>query len=243
MNRTWTLLLVITFAVFALVSCSAPESDNGYADTTPAEETNPDPTVVDAGHYKIEFENDRVRLVRISYGPGEESVMHYHPDSVAVFLTDSLVEMGLPDGSSEELAQQTGQHMFSPAGQHLPRNIGDSPMELMLVELKSGSATATAEMGPDPTVVDSDHYTLEFENESVRVIRIAYGPGEESVMHYHPDNVAVFLTDIHSEMGAADGSSEEMQSHAGQHGFAAADQHLPKNIGDEPFELVLVELK
>ncbi len=42
-----------------------------------------DPVKVDSKHYKIEFENDRVRVVRIKYGPGEKSVMHSHPESVA----------------------------------------------------------------------------------------------------------------------------------------------------------------
>jgi hypothetical protein len=33
-----------------------------------------DPVEVDAKHYKVEFENDRVRVFRVSYGPGERSV-------------------------------------------------------------------------------------------------------------------------------------------------------------------------
>ncbi len=45
--------------------------------------TADDPVKVDSKHYKIEFENDRVRVVRIKYGPGEKSVMHSHPESVA----------------------------------------------------------------------------------------------------------------------------------------------------------------
>src|ERR1039458_7259585 len=47
-----------------------------------------DPVKVDAKHYKVELENESVRVLRITYGPGEKSVMHYHPNSVAVFLTD-----------------------------------------------------------------------------------------------------------------------------------------------------------
>jgi predicted metal-dependent enzyme (double-stranded beta helix superfamily) len=47
-----------------------------------------DPIIVDSAHYKVEFENEQVRVVRITYGPGEKSVMHEHPDGVLVFLTD-----------------------------------------------------------------------------------------------------------------------------------------------------------
>ena len=33
-----------------------------------------DATKVDPKHYKVEFENDEVRVLRITYGPGEKSV-------------------------------------------------------------------------------------------------------------------------------------------------------------------------
>ena len=165
MKRTWKTVILIAIGV-VMVSCRQPE-------------TGPDPAAVDVQHYKIEFENDRVRVVRISYGPGEESVMHYHPDSVAVFLTDQDVTFGMADGTSEESHVAAGKHHFAAAGQHLPKNIGDAPLELVLVELKSGGAQtdagAAGETGPDPTEVDADHYTAEFENERVRVVRISYG--------------------------------------------------------------------
>ena len=44
-----------------------------------------DPVKVDPKHYKVEFENESVRVLRISYAPGEKSVMHYHPNAVAVY--------------------------------------------------------------------------------------------------------------------------------------------------------------
>jgi len=248
MNRTWKTVLVTTIAVLPLLACSQPETEAPPADVAPAAmETGPDPTVVDANHYKTEFENDRVRVLRITYGPGEESVMHYHPDDVAVFLTDHHVEFGMLDGSSEEVTMKAGEHVFAPAGPHLPKNVGEGPLGLVLVELKSAGppaeAPATVDTGPDPTVVDADHYKTEFENDQVRVLRITYGSGEESIMHYHPDAVAVFLTDHHVEFGMPDGSSEAMHVEAGQHAFIPAGQHLPKNIGEEAWELVLVELK
>ena len=51
-----------------------------------------DPVKVDAKHYKVEFENDQVRVLRITYGPGEKSVMHEHPGAVAVFLSGGKVK-------------------------------------------------------------------------------------------------------------------------------------------------------
>jgi len=41
---------------------------------------------------------------------------------------------------------------------------------------------AESALAQDPTIIDSTHYKVEFENEQVRVVRITYGPGEKSVM-------------------------------------------------------------
>jgi quercetin dioxygenase-like cupin family protein len=95
-----------------------------------------DPVKVDPKHYKVEFENDSVRVLRISYGPGEKSVMHYHPNAVAVFLTDGITRMTMPDGKSQEMPTKAGGTTWTPAGSHLPQNVGDKPLELILVELK-----------------------------------------------------------------------------------------------------------
>ena len=43
-----------------------------------------DPVAVAPGQYKVEFEDDDVRVLRVVYAPGEKSAMHEHPDSVAV---------------------------------------------------------------------------------------------------------------------------------------------------------------
>jgi quercetin dioxygenase-like cupin family protein len=96
-----------------------------------------DPTVVDAQHYKVTFENEQVRILKITYGPKEKSVLHEHPNAVAVFLTDGQIKFQLPDGKSQDASVKAGQSMFTPAGKHLPENVGDKPFEVVLVELKT----------------------------------------------------------------------------------------------------------
>jgi quercetin dioxygenase-like cupin family protein len=98
-----------------------------------------DPVKVDPKHYKVEFENERVRVLRICYGAGEKSVMHGHPASVAVFLTDGQVKFTTLDGKTTDVPMKAGTTQWTPAGKHLPENIGDKPLELILVELKGKS--------------------------------------------------------------------------------------------------------
>jgi quercetin dioxygenase-like cupin family protein len=95
-----------------------------------------DPVKVDSKHYKVEVENDTVRVLRIRYGPREKSSMHGHPASIAVAITDAHAKFSFPDGTSQEMHMSQGQVMAIPAGDHLPENIGDKPFEVILVELK-----------------------------------------------------------------------------------------------------------
>ena len=95
-----------------------------------------DPVKVDPKHYKVQFENESVRVLRISYGAGEKSVMHSHPNSVAVFLTDGTTRMTTPDGKSQDLPGKAGDATWTPAGSHLPQNVGAKALQVVLVELK-----------------------------------------------------------------------------------------------------------
>ncbi len=95
----------------------------------------------------------------------------------------------------------------------------------------------------DPVMTDPKHYSIEFENESVRVVRISYGPGEKSKMHDHPAGVAVFLTNQASKFIYPGGSSEILKAKAGDVRWMDAFTHMPESVMDEPFELVYVEIK
>lgn len=101
-----------------------------------------DAVQVDPKHYKVEFENDQVRVLRITYGPGEASVMHQHPANVAVFLTDGRGRFTLPDGKTQDAPFAAGSVEWGPGETHLPENVGDAPFELILVELKGEPAAA-----------------------------------------------------------------------------------------------------
>ena len=103
-----------------------------------------DPVKVDPKHYKLVTENDQVRVLRITYGPKEKSVMHDHPGSVAVLLTDQNVRFHTPDGKSEVVTAKAKEAIWSLAGKHLPENLSEKPLEGILVELKGKLAAAPA---------------------------------------------------------------------------------------------------
>lgn len=118
------LLHLIFTAIFAVIILSG----YGFAQ---------DAVKVDPKHYKVEFENDQVRVLRITYAPGEKGVMHSHPEGMVVFLTDSEGKFTLPDGKTQKNNYKKGFFSWVPASTHQPENIGKKPFELLQIEMKS----------------------------------------------------------------------------------------------------------
>src|ERR1700693_6354464 len=74
-----------------------------------------DAAKVDPKHYTVVSENDQVRILKVHYGPHEKSVMHSHPATVAVFLTDAKGQFTHPDGKKESFEVKAGQSQYDAA--------------------------------------------------------------------------------------------------------------------------------
>jgi hypothetical protein len=100
-----------------------------------------DAVKADPKHYSVISENESVRILKIHYGPHEKSVMHSHPATVVVFLSDANVKFHMADGKTQDSTGKAGQAMYGDANVHNPENMSDKPMDAILVELK-GKAPA-----------------------------------------------------------------------------------------------------
>ena len=114
---------------------------------------------------------------------------------------------------------------------------------LIGISFVAAALLSTATIGEDAVKADPQHYTVDFENDRVRVIRIKYGPGEKSVMHTHGPHVTILLTENTVRFTLPDGTSSEVTGEAGATSWVDAEEHLPENLSDEPLEVILVELK
>lgn len=91
---------------------------------------------------------------------------------------------------------------------------------------------------------DPTHYTVEFENDTIRVVRIKYGPGETSVMHSHDASCVISLKAGEISMELPDGStSPGTADEVGVVDCTDAGVHRPSNVGDTATEAVLIEMK
>ena len=96
-----------------------------------------DAVKTDPAHYKLITENAAVRILRVSYAPGDKSPMHSHPDGMIVVLRGGTIVFNGPDGSKTEAKQGDNTAMYGPAGSHWNQNTGKTPVEAILIEFKT----------------------------------------------------------------------------------------------------------
>lgn len=202
-----------------------------------------DAVTADATHHKVEFENEQVRVVRYSIDPHDKTPQHSHPNGVQVMLTDHNGKITAPDGKINEVHGKAGTVVWRSPTTHVVENIGDKPIVGILVEPKNKGTSAPLVEAEDPAKLDTLHTKVEFENDQVRVLRFHYSPSEKSPMHDHPDNVQIVLTDAVVRITTADGKTTEPQTKAGEAHWRTATEHTVQNVGSQPFEGVVIEIK
>jgi len=93
----------------------------------------PDAITADSKHYKVEFENDIVRVLRVRLDAGDSTPRHAHSAYCAIELSDSSLKEG--DGPTSE--SKAGQVFCGNATSHAPKNVGKALAESIVVEFKN----------------------------------------------------------------------------------------------------------
>jgi quercetin dioxygenase-like cupin family protein len=110
-----------------------------------------DPVISNPEHYKVVFENERVRVLEYTDLPGDRTTPHQHPDSVMYTL--SSFRRRLVSGEEQrEVALEAGSAGWLPAQQHHGENIGGTPTHVLFIELKEpapGGGSHGAGIGPE----------------------------------------------------------------------------------------------
>ena len=103
-----------------------------------------DPVATNPEHYKVVFENDRVRVLEYSDQPGDKTTPHRHPDSVMYTLSSFRRRLVLGD-VQREVELEAGLVAWLPAQEHHGENIGTTPSHVVFVELKEGAGPAASD--------------------------------------------------------------------------------------------------
>jgi uncharacterized RmlC-like cupin family protein len=96
-----------------------------------------DPVKVDSRHYKVEFENDQVRVLRVRIGAKETAPMHEHVlNRVVTYLTDQNFRVTNAEGKADLVIHKFGDVSWGGPAKHKEENLSDRPFEALVVELK-----------------------------------------------------------------------------------------------------------
>jgi hypothetical protein len=96
-----------------------------------------DPLKVDPRHYKLEFENPQVRVIRVRIEPHGTTPMHEHStDRVTVFLTDQKFRIKDSTGKVAMVEHKAGDVAWQTPLTHTEQNLSDQPFEAVAVEVK-----------------------------------------------------------------------------------------------------------
>ncbi len=95
-----------------------------------------DPVKVAPKNYSVLLENERVRLVKVHYEPGEKSPLHAHPANVVYTLTGGTVRHFSKDGQSSDLQFSAGTSVWREAETHASANPDTAAFTVLFAELK-----------------------------------------------------------------------------------------------------------
>ncbi len=97
-----------------------------------------DPVKVDPKHYKVEFENAQVRVLRVKIEGHGATPMHEHSvNRVTVFLTDQEFRVTDSHGKIEIVKHKAGDAVWGTPTTHSEENLSSNPFEVVAIELKS----------------------------------------------------------------------------------------------------------
>jgi quercetin dioxygenase-like cupin family protein len=200
-----------------------------------------DAVKVDPAHYKMVLENASVRVLRISYAPGAKSILHQHPDAIVIPLSASKVRFTMADGKAQDSDMASESAMYTPAGTHIPSNIGTGPVDALLIEFK------TAAPGKAALPTSRPGMTLKMLAEGPRAAayRSTASPtfAEPAGSKHDFDQVVIALGPATLSL-SIDGKPAKTTWARGDVQFIGRGvAHEAKNTGGQPGEMVIVAIK
>ena len=103
-----------------------------------------DPLTVAPKMYKLRTENERIRVMEVTFAPGTKIEQHSHPDHMVYALTGGTLKIHKGDGTSMDADLKTSDVLWFPGETHWAENTGQTTVRLLVVELKEGGKTAPA---------------------------------------------------------------------------------------------------
>ena len=193
----------------------------------------------------VPVDNEWARVIVATTAPGPKGAMHKHDmNRVMIYLDKGAQTIEYEGGKSKVITAKAGEVQWDPKnGMHTSMNSGGTTFRIVEIELKKDGGPVTWPKA-DPLKVAPKIYTVEFENDHVRVVRVKLGPRQKIAEHEHAvPRIVVPLTEVNPAVTAADGTSTSLKGKPGDAIFSPPARHREENMLDKPVELILVEFK
>jgi quercetin dioxygenase-like cupin family protein len=105
-----------------------------------------DPLQVAPNMYKLVFENERIRVMQVTFKPGEKIAPH--PDHYVYALSAGKLKITKADNTATEAEVKVGDVMWIPAEKHWAENTGTTEVKLIVTELKEPATAKKAVEAP-----------------------------------------------------------------------------------------------
>ncbi len=100
-----------------------------------------DALAADPKHYQLEFENDRMRVLRLTLKADEAVPVHDDRDALFVCIAAGSdkachLRLTIPGGRSQDIHLQAGASRWIYGDTRSEKNLGTQPVELLVIETK-----------------------------------------------------------------------------------------------------------
>ena len=207
--------------------------------------------------YKLQFENDWVKITRVHYAPHEKLPAHQHTQSASayVYFNDSgpvvFNHIGLDYGAITRPATKAGSFRLYRGLKeiHEVENKSDLPSDFLRVEFKTepiNDKTLRGRFFREDYPAGENFQKVQFENEQVRITRLVCAVGKKldfSATATEPA-LLIALTPSKFKVHERKGKMAALGLEMGQNTWVAAGQQKEfENAGGAPAELLRFDFK
>jgi len=205
------------------------------------------PEKVSPDVYEVLLENETVKVMKVSFAPGQEDNMHDHYPFTFHLLDGGKAQVTMPDGKVNEREIPSGFIGHNGTGvRHKVKNIGSNEINIILIEHKQIGSTPTFnnDVNLAPHLVSPDIYNIVHEDEQIKVYTAIFRSGESDKVHEHGVNTAYVINGGKVQIAGPDGSVNERTVPDGAVLFSdKMVRHQVKNIGETDIKVLLAEYK
>ncbi|HKW36165.1 MAG TPA: hypothetical protein VJN92_24395 [Candidatus Acidoferrum sp.] len=193
-------------------------------------------------------DNQRVRVTRFVITPNQTLTLPVlSNESLVICLRGESLSRIPIQGPEEKWACGPGNVLSNRSGApFMLANSATTPAEILAVELKDSFAIAQLRVPwsvREPLNEDPGHFRVVFENSHARVLHLHLNPREGTVESQFADRLEIALSNMHESSTDVDGKNHDVRHNAGAVGWRRSVMYSTVNIGDQPLDESMVELR